>query len=141
MNANSDFNTFHLIPKGCDIMPNDVVTLDKQTYLGFAIGSQSELSLVFLQTENWRISMDMSRTDFNLYMDSNFKKVSYRGLDLYPNYTTSSSLVCKGGQYRYYGTDEPTGEWQDINCRNPKGEDHSKSSDYTNGLKITYYFR
>ncbi len=49
----------------------------------------------------------------------------------------SSTLHCNGGQYKY-GDD---GAWQDIDCRNSKGEDHRKSSDYTHGLKITYYFR
>ena len=32
-------------------------------------------------------------------------------------------------------------EWQEIDCINSKGENHRKSSDYTHGLKITYYFR
>ena len=70
-------------------------------------------------------------------MDSNFKKVSYRGLDYYPEYFSSSTLNCNGHQYKY----RDDGEWQDIDCRNSKGEDHRKSSDYTHGLKITYYFR
>ena len=78
-----------------------------------------------------------AKTNFNLYMDSNFKQVSYRGLDFYPEYYSSSTLHCNGGQYKY-GDD---GAWQDIDCRNSKGEDHRKSSDYTHGLKITYYFR
>ena len=63
-----------------------MINLDKQRYFGFALGSITELSLVFLQTENWRISMDTTKTNFNLYIDSNFKQVSYRGLDFYPEY-------------------------------------------------------
>ena len=90
-----------------------------------------------MQTENWSVSIETTRTNFNLYMDSNFKQVSYRGLDFYPEYYSSSTLHCNGGQYKY-GDD---GAWQDIDCRNSKGEDHRKSSDYTHGLKITYYFR
>ena len=42
-------------------------------------------------------------------MDSNFKQVSYRGLDFYPEYYSSSTLHCNGGQYKY-GDD---GAWQD----------------------------
>ena len=48
----------------------------------------------------------------------------------------SSTLHCKGGQYKI-GDDA----WQDNDCRNSKGEDHRKSSDYTHGLQITYFFR
>ena len=85
--------------------------------------------------------MDRTTTEFNLYADSSFEKVSFRGLDFYPEYTTSSTLNCSGGRYRNYSTPQPSGEWKDIDCTNLEGEDHRKSSDYTYGLKATYYFR
>ena len=132
-----DTDSMFFIPLGCDVYPETVSNLDKQRYFGFAAGTVTDLSIVFLQTENWRISMDTTTVNFNLFLDSNFKPVSYRGLKFYPEYYSSSTLHCNGGQYKY-GDD---GAWQDIDCRNSKGEDHRKSSDYTHGLKITYYFR
>ena len=80
--------------------------------------------------------MDTSVTEFYSYMDSNFEQVSFRGLDLYPKYSSSSTLNCAGGSYQLND-----GEEQQIDCKNSKGEDHKISSDYTYGLKITYYFR
>ncbi len=130
---------FH--PIGCDIFPDDVIDLYRQTYKGFAVGTKTELSLVFLETDNWRVSMDTTTTAFNFYTDSSFEQVSFRGLDFYPEYSASSTLNCSGGRYRYYTTPEPSGEWKDIDCINSEGEDHRKSSDYTYGLKVTYYFR
>ena len=137
-----DIDSMFLIPHTCTEYPNEIINLDKKRYFGFAIGSITELSLVFLQTENWRISMDTTTTNFNLYMDSEFKQISYRGLYFYPEYRASSTLNCTGGKYIYgRGKEKSGGEVQDIDCRNLKGEDHRKSSDYTYGLKITYYFR
>ena len=136
-----DLDSLFFIPTGCDLYPQTVSNLDKQRYFGFAAGTVTDLSIVFLQTENWRISMDTTTVNFNLFLDSNFKPVSYRGLKLYPEYSSSSTLKCSGGRYRYYSTAQPSGEWQDIDCINSKGEDHHKSADYTHGLKITYYFR
>ena len=135
LSADSESSTF--IPPICNFFPKDKINLDKQSYFGFALGYIMDLSLVFLQTEKWRVSMDTKITNFSLYMDSNFKQVSYRGLDFYPEYSSSSTLNCRGGTYKFdYGR-----ESTDIDCRNSKGEDHRKSSDYTFGLKITYYFR
>jgi len=134
--SNLDLDSMFFIPQICNRFPEQKINLDKQTYFGFALGSIMELSLVFLQTENWRVSMDTKKTNFNLYMDSNFKQVSFRGLDFYPAYSSSSTLNCNGGQYRYAND-----SWRDLDCRNSKGEDHRKSSDYTFGLKVTYYFR
>ena len=131
-----DTYSMFFIPLGCEIYPETVSNLDKQRYFGFAAGTVTDLSIVFLQTENWRISMDTTTVNFNLFLYSNFKPVSYRGLKLYPEYSSSSTLQCSGGRYKLEGR-----EWQDIDCINSKGEDHRKSSDYTHGLKITYYFR
>ena len=136
-NLDPNSTTSFFIPPICNLFPNDMINLDKQRYFGFAAGTVTDLSIVFLQTENWRISMDTTTVNFNLFLDSNFKPVSYRGLKFYPEYYSSSTLHCNGGQYKY-GDD---GAWQDIDCRNLKGEDHRKSTDYTHGLKITYYFQ
>ena len=136
-----DRDSFFFIPQGCEISPDDVIDLYRQTYKGFAVGTKTELSLVFLETDNWRVSMDTTTTAFNFYTDSSFEQVSFRGLNFYPEYSASSTLNCSGGRYRYFTTPEPSGEWKDIDCRNLEGEDHRKSSDYTYGLKVTYYFR
>jgi len=136
-----DLDSMFIVPTGCDLYPQTVSNLDKQRYFGFAAGTVTDLSIVFLQTENWRISMDTTTVNFNLFLDSNFKPVSYRGLKFYPEYSSSSTLKCSGGRYRYYQTAQPSGDWQEIDCINSKGENHRKSSDYTHGLKITYFFR
>ena len=126
-----------LVPTMCQFNRNDIVDLNEKHYSGFGIGQKTELSFVFLQTDNWRISMDSSFSHINSIMDSSFKKVNYRGLDFYPDFSSSSTLNCSEDQFKR-GDD---GEWQDNECRNTKGEDHRISSDYTHGLKITYYFR
>ena len=131
-----DLDSMFFAPEGCELYPHTVSNLDKQKYFGFAAGTVTDLSIVFLQTENWRISMDTTAVNFNLFLDSNFKPVSYRGLKFYPEYSSSSTLQCSGGRYKLEGR-----EWQDIDCINSKGEDHRKSSDYNHVLKITYYFR
>ena len=79
-----DTDSMFFIPLGCDVYPETVSNLDKQRYFGFAAGTVTDLSIVFLQTENWRISMDTTTVNFNLFLDSNFKPVSYRGLKFYP---------------------------------------------------------
>tara|TARA_B100000470_G_scaffold106103_1_gene81868 strand:+ start:170 stop:1309 length:1140 start_codon:yes stop_codon:yes gene_type:complete len=130
--GNADF-----VPTMCNQNPDDIINLNEQHYSGFGIGQKTELSLVFLQTDNWRITMDSSSSQINRIWDSSFKKVNYRGLDFYPDFTSSSTLNCSGAQFMKNND----GEWHDIDCKNAKGEDHRKSTDYTYGLKITYYFQ
>ena len=55
------------VPSCCEVYPHIATKLDKQMYNGFATGTVTDLSIVFLQTENWRISMDTTKTNFNLY--------------------------------------------------------------------------
>ena len=133
---NQQVDSYSFFPTGCELYPNYVTYLGSQSYFGFAVGTKSEFTIVFLESDNWRVSMDTSVTEFYSYMDSNFEQVSFRGLDLYPKYSSSSTLNCAGGSYRLND-----GEEQQIDCKNSKGEDHKISSDYTYGLKITYYFR
>ena len=85
-NLDPNSSTSFFIPPICNLFPNDMINLDKQRYFGFAAGTVTDLSIVFLQTENWRISMDTTTVNFNLFLDSNFKPVSYRGLKFYPEY-------------------------------------------------------
>ena len=53
-----DLDSMFFAPEGCELYPHSVSNLDKQKYFGFAAGTVTDLSIVFLQTENWRISMD-----------------------------------------------------------------------------------
>ena len=122
----------------CEYSPKDVYNLDEQSYSGFALGRKFQSSIVFLQTDNWRISMESSMSDFYSYMDSNFKQVKFRSLNYFPRFKTDNQLGCDG----YYASD-----WSNYNevkvndCTNARGEDMSRSSDWTGGLQITYYFR
>ena len=118
----------------CQINPNDIIDLNKQHYSGFGIGTKTEFSLVFLQTENWRISLDWSGVYLNTILDSSFKKVNYRGLEFYPEFTIGG-LSCEDSGYR------KDGEKYDTGCRNSEGVDMSRNADYTKGFQITYYFR
>ena len=133
------FRTASIIfaPQHCSFS-DEVVILDKQKYSGLAVGSRFNYSVVFLQTNNWRISFEGTNSQVHKIYDSDFNQISYRGLDYYPGFYNYSSLACSGGKYRY--GDEGS-NWQEIDCKNTKGEDMSISADYTHGLQITYYFR
>ena len=129
------------MPERCDFNPNDIIDLDKQNYSGFGFGLRNEFSLVFLQTDNWRISMDTSMYEFY----SSFDNIEFRGLNFSTSYEKRNTLGCKG--YRI-GEDKDADlsnqrveTWIDGDCKNTKGEDMSTSADWTGGIKITYYFR
>ena len=82
--------------------------------------------------------MESSSTYFDSYMDSNFKQVKFRGLNYIPNYKTDNQLGCDG----YYASDWSNNNEVKVNdCTNARGEDMSRSADWTGGLQITYYFR
>jgi len=129
------------MPERCDFNPNDIIDLGKQNYSGFGFGQRNEFSLVLLQTDNWRISMDTSMYDFY----SSFDNIEFRGLNFSTSYEKRNTLGCKG--YRI-GEDKDADlsnqrveTWIDGDCKNTKGEDMSTSADWTGGIKITYYFR
>ena len=67
------------MPSICSFYPDDIIDLDSQNYSGLAYGIRTQPSIVFLQTDNWRISVEFS--DYKVYkiFDSNFKPVKYRG--------------------------------------------------------------
>ena len=130
----SDSSGYDISTTMCQINPNDIIDLNKQHYSGFGIGTKTEFSLVFLQTENWRISLDWSGFYLNTILDSSFKKVNYRGLEFYPEFTIGG-LSCEDSGYH------KGGEKYDTGCRNSEGVDMSRNADYTKGFQITYYFR
>ena len=127
-----------LTPSDCSFYPEKIVTLDKRNYSGLGVGTRGTLSIVFLQTENWRISFEQGANVVQNIWDSDFYEVNYRGLDYYPVYVFRSGLGCGGATYNVGGWDR---EMQEIDCRNSKGEDMSKKNDNTGGLQITYFFR
>ena len=131
-------NTLDL-PSICSFYPDDIIDLDSQNYSGLAYGIRTQPSIVFLQTDNWRISVEFS--DYKVYkiFDSNFKPVKYRGLNYYSNYSSRSGLNCKP-EYKQISYDGGK-NYREMECRNSKGEDMSRGADYTGGLQITYYFR
>ena len=123
-------------PDGCEDNPKDVINITEHSFSGFGFGRQLQFSLVFLETDNWRISIDETWSNILKYYDSSFKPVSYRGLNYFSTINTNSWLSCDGYTKSYYNTSTRVND-----CTNSKGEDMSRSSDWTGGLKITYYFR
>jgi len=122
-------------PTECSFYPEDIITLDKRHYEGLGFGTRGTLSLVYLQTENWRISFEGGSNVVHYIWDSDFNQVNYRGLDYYPVYISRSGLPC--GEFTYY----VDGVGQKGSCINSKGEDMSRKNDTTGGLQITCYFR
>jgi len=128
----SGSNTY--VPAKCDYS-DDKRILDQQSYSGLGYGRSSQFSMVFLQTNNWRVSMEFSSLNIHKLYDSNLQPVQYRGLNYYPSFHSSTGLDCSDNII--YENDGSTRN----GCINTKGEDMSSSADYTGGLKITYYFR
>ena len=64
-------------PTDCSFYPANIVTLDKQHYSGLAFGTRGQLSVVFLQTENWRISFEGSSIGVHKIWDSNFHQINW----------------------------------------------------------------
>ena len=121
-------------PSYCQYSPNDIINLDKQNYSGFGYGYNNQFNLVFLQTNNWRISMEFTNSIVQGFFG---KKVKFRELTYYPVFSQSTGLGCT--DYTIQGDSKPPNSVE--KCINVKGEDMLQSSDYTGGLKITYYFR
>ena len=124
------------MPSICSFYPDDIIDLDSQNYSGLAYGIRTQQSIVFLQTDNWRISVEFSENEVYKIFDSNFKPVKYRGLNYYPNYRSRSGLNCQP-KYKQISFDGGK-NYREMECRNSKGEDMSKGADYTGGLQITY---
>ena len=61
--------------------PDDIIDLDSQNYSGLAYGIMTQQSIVFLQTDNWRVSVEFSENEVYKIFDSNFKPVKYRRLN------------------------------------------------------------
>ena len=121
------------MPTRCDFYPDDIIELNEQHYSGFGIGQRNDMSLVFMQTDNWRISMENSFININT-------NIQYKGLNYYSNLNTSTRLICSG-EVTVYDENGENGKEMDDECINVRGEDMSSSADYTMGLQITYYFR
>ena len=117
------------MPNKCQINPDKIIKLDEQKVSGFAYGFRQQISLVFLQTDNWRVSMEFG----NLMSEKSSTK--YRGLTFLPGYYVGSKPTCTGTQVEVDGT------YRQVECKTPKGDDMSDDSDITKGLQITYYFR
>ena len=125
-------------PKVCDYSPKDSISMDEQSYSGLSVGTRSNISLVILESDNWKISIfDVSIQSNDISWDSNFKPVKFRGLNYSNEFINRSNLTCNG----YTKTDSSYNRTKVNNCTNPKGEDMSSSVDWTGSVKITYYFR
>ena len=126
------------IPKKCEFNTDDIIKLDEQKFSGFVVGGFSHISLVFLQTDNWRISYEVGSFRSTGFMstsrDSNFKPVDYRGLSFSSGLIITSDPDCTGTTMEVNGAQQP------VDCKTRKGEDMSDDADITQGLKITYYF-
>ena len=129
------------IPSKCQLYPDNIIKLDEQNYSGFAVGWRDEGAIVFLQTDNWRISTGGSNTHISKIWDSNFKPVKYRGLNYNPTYNIDQFLQCKPYQIGIYDESTSQTTYRDGDCRNTLGQDMSQGADYTLEFQITYYFR
>lgn len=129
------------MPEICDFNPNEIIDLDEQHYSGFGFGQRNEFTLVFLETDNWRISLDSSRYVFF----RSFDNIEFRGLNFSTSYEKSNTAGCDGYKIaedkEANSSSQEEDTWIDGDCRNAQGEDLSRGTDYTMGLKITYYFR
>ena len=125
----------------CKFNPDEIVDVSNQKYSGFAFGTMVTNSLVFLQTDNLRISMELSAKTIHFIYDSSFKEVQYKGLKYRPIVVTNSGLDCGGNTYVTYDENGENRKPYTDDCINVNGEDMSRSADYTYGLQITYYFR
>ena len=68
-------------PSSCQLYPDEISNLDEKRFTGFAVGHRREVRIVFLQTDNWRISMSGYDTEIVEIWDSNFKPLKYRSLN------------------------------------------------------------
>ncbi len=126
----------------CRFNPDDIINVSDQKYSGFAFGLRRTFSMVFLQTDNWRISIESSSTNISNIYDSKNDPVSYKGLKYNPSFRTSNELGCGGNTYIIYDDESgQNGQPFTGDCINQRGEDMSRSADWTGGLQITYYFR
>ena len=129
-------------PSKCQINPDDIINLDEQNYSGFAYGFRNQVSLVFLQTDNWRIAVESSSNNIAKIYDSSFTPIKYRGLNFYSGFTSQSKVGCRDDNI--ISSSDDSGNIiskRTHDCRNSQGQNLSESSDYTMGLQITYYFR
>jgi hypothetical protein len=138
-NIKGDLDTRYK-PSTCQLYPDEVINLDEQQFFGFAVGWRDEGAIVFLQTDNWRISTGGSNTHILKIYDSDFKPVQYRGLNYNPNYNTDPQLACQPHQIATYDESTYQTTYRDGDCRNSKGEDMPSGADWTAFLQITYYF-
>ena len=101
--------------------------------LWFTFRRKQNRSIVFLQTDNWRISFEGGGYFVHEIFDSNLKPINYRRLNYYPEFVTRSRTICENTEFT------EGNETRQVDCKTPKGQD--MSNDITQGLQITYYFR
>ena len=86
--------------------------------------------------------MENSSNNIAKIYDSSFNPIKYRGLNFYSGFSSQSGLECRDNNIISSSDDSGnTISKRTHDCRNSQGQNLSKSSDYTYGLQITYYFR
>ena len=128
-------------PSSCQLYPDEISNLDEKRFTGFAVGHRREVRIVFLQTDNWRISMSGYDTEIVEIWDSNFKPLKYRSLNYGLGYETQNYHDCKPHQIVEYDQSTSQTTYRDGDCINSKGQDMSQNADWTGNFQITYYFR
>jgi len=130
-------------PTYCQLHPDYTIDLDKKHYSGFGFGTRMQNSMVFLQTDNWRISMESTYFMFRGIWDSNFKPLEYRGLKYFPSLKYSNNLGCTPPMLGTTPDADGQGNvtYSEGDCRNVRGQNMSRSADWSSGLQVTYYFR
>ena len=137
----SGYVSTRYIPSSCQLYPDEISNLDEKRFTGFAVGWAGQSSIVFLQTDNWRISISDYGREIIEVWDSNFKPLKYRNLNYGFGYQGGPNLSCKPHQIVEYDQSTSQRTYRDGDCINSKGQDMSKNADWTGSFQITYYFR
>jgi len=140
-NINISNAEFKYQPSSCQLYPDEISNLDEKRFTGFAVGHRRDVRFVFLQTDNWRISMSGNVTQIIEIWDSNFKPLKYRNLNYGLVYEGFPLLECQPFQIETYDQSTLQRTYRDGDCINSKGQDMSQNADWTGNFQITYYFR
>ena len=101
------------------------------------------LQLYFWKQKTGGSGWGGANTNILKISDSGFKPVKFRGLNYNPNYYGAGPLQCDPYQIGTYDESTNQSKYIDGDCKNSKGEDMSRSSNWLggHGINIIYYFR
>ena len=110
----------------CSKNSESIIDLDSKTYSGLGLGYSHHLSIILIQTKNWRVSWETSVSKVLFIYDQNFNRLQYRGLNFFTEFKSYSWYNCSR---------------DGSSCINSDGEDLSTDYNQLYGLQLTYFFR